>query len=94
MPALRINGVFILLAALLVFLQYRLWFEQDGVRDMLKLKKSMAVQEVETANLKKRNEELVFQVKRLQKSRDATEARARSELGMVKKGETFYQFVK
>lgn len=94
MPRLPINGVFLLLVALLVFLQYRLWFEQDGVRDMLQLKNSMIAQEAETATLKKRNEELVFQVKRLQKSRDATEARARSELGMVKKGETFYQFVK
>lgn len=88
------NGVFVLLVVVLAILQYRLWFEQDGVRDMLALKRSMVKQAAETEMIKKRNDELIFQVQRLQKSKDATESRARSELGMVKQGETFYQFVK
>lgn len=39
-----------------------------------------------------RNDQLLFQIKRL-KQTDAAEARARNELGMIKKDETFYQIV-
>jgi cell division protein FtsB len=87
------NAVFFLLAAFLIVLQYRLWFEQDGVRDMLVLKKSLTRQEQVMQAQKKQNDELIFQVKKMQKSKDATESRARGELGMIKKGETFYQYV-
>ncbi len=84
-------GVF---AAALLFLQFRLWFESGGIRDMLHLKRQLAVQTVDNERLKKRNEELLFQIQRLQNSRDAVESRARNELGMIKNGETFYQIVK
>jgi len=90
----RLGLSFVFLIALLVFLQFRLWFEKDGVRDMLQLKKTLAMQTIENEELKKRNALLLFQIKRLRNSKDATEARARNELGMVKKGETFYQVVK
>lgn len=82
------------LVAALVFLQYRLWFEAGGIRDLMRLKTSLAQQTIENEKLKKRNEELLFQVQRLQNGNDAAESRARNELGMVKKGETFYQIVK
>jgi cell division protein FtsB len=82
------------MAAMLIFLQYRLWFENGGIRDMVKLKKMLAVQTSANDKLRKRNDDLLFQVQRIQNSQDAAEARARSELGMVKKGETFYQVVK
>lgn len=94
MRKLRLQAGFVVAVALLVLLQYRLWFQNDGIYEVLSLKKSLATQSMETEKLKKRNEELAFQVTRMQKSKDATEARARNELGMIKNGETFYQFVK
>lgn len=94
MRKLPANTVFILLAAFFAVLQYRLWFEQDGVHDVLLLKKSLAQQELVIRDQKKQNDELIFQVKKMQKSKDAAESRARGELGMIKKGETFYQYVK
>jgi len=81
------------LVGLLLFLQYRLWFESGGIVDMMRLKKQLAVQTQENNKLKKRNDMLAQQVERLQNSQDTVEARARSELGMVKKGEKFYQVV-
>lgn len=84
----------ITLVCTLIFLQYRLWFESGGIRDMVQLKKALAVQYAENDKLKQRNEELLSQIKDLQTSQDATESRARNELGMIKKGETFYQVVK
>lgn len=94
MSGFRLNVLAIILLFFLIFLQYRLWFESDGVRDMLKLKKRLATQRIENEKLKKRNEALLFQIERLQNSKDAAEARARNELGMIKKDETFYQIVK
>lgn len=88
------NTVFVVLAVCFFVLQYRLWFEQDGVHDVLSLKKSLVQQEQIIKEQKKQNDELVFQVKKMQKSKDATESRARAELGMIRKGETFYQYVK
>ncbi|HEX4044794.1 MAG TPA: septum formation initiator family protein [Gammaproteobacteria bacterium] len=90
----RINKVLIsLLVILLFFLQYCLWFAKDGIRDLLRVKQVLAQQSAENDQLKQTNEELVFQIQRLQRSEDAVETRARDELGMIKKGETFYQVV-
>ena len=36
---------------------------------------------------------IILQVEHLQKNDDAIESRARQELGMIKKEETFYQIV-
>ena len=84
----------LLLVLLLIFLQYRLWFEPLGIRDRVQLKKEVALQQVENDKLKKRNELLLLQVKHLHKDKDAVESRARRELGMIKRGEVFYQIVK
>lgn len=94
MSTFRLNLLAGVLLLVLLFLQYRLWMESGGLKDMFKLKKMLAAQITENDKLKKRNDELLFQIKRLQNSEDATESRARNELGMVKKGETFYQVVK
>ena len=84
----------IILLILLIVLQYRLWFQSDGVFDMLRLKKQLSLQDQENGQLKKRNQLLVQQVQKLQNNNDAIESRARHELGMIKKNETFYQVVK
>lgn len=94
MLSLRTSLILIVMTGALIFLQYRLWFQDGGIRDMLKLRKLLEMQMVENGKLKTRNDELLFQIQRIQNSRDATEARARGELGMVKKGETFYQVIK
>lgn len=94
MPSLRFNLLLLGLVALFIFLQYRLWFEAGGIRDVQQLKNLLQQQTQENEQLKKRNEALLFQIERLHNSEDATESRARNELGMIKKGEMFYQVVK
>lgn len=94
MTIFRLNVWVVILFVILLILQYRLWFETDGIRDMLQIKKKLAMQVSENEKMKKQNDEILFQVQRLRHSQDATEARARNELGMIKKGETFYQIVK
>jgi cell division protein FtsB len=89
---LEIFFIFILLVTL--FLQYCLWFQAGGIKDMMKLKKALAAETAVNENLKKDNEELLLQIKKLQDSQEANEARARIELGMIRKGEMFYQVVR
>lgn len=91
---MRLNILVAALAVLLIFLQFRLWFEAGGIRDMVQLKRMLAQQAEVNAKLKSRNEDLLFQVERIKNSQDAAESRARNELGMIKNGETFYQIVK
>jgi cell division protein FtsB len=94
MSTLRQGLLYAALVAVLLFLQYHLWFVSGGIADMMRLKKMLAQQTVQNEKLKRENDELVVQIQRLQNNQDAAESRARSELGMVKKGETFYQVVK
>lgn len=74
-------------------LQYRLWFQADGIRDMYKLKENVRLQQAANAALKQQNAELAFNIARGKESKEGMEARARKELGMIKQGETFYQIV-
>lgn len=85
----------VLLAGLLAFLQYRLWVGEGGSRSVARLDRQVQQQTRENAGLQQRNDALAAEVKDL-KSADggaAVEERARSELGMIKPGETFYRIV-
>lgn len=93
MSFIRSHGLMIFLCFILIFLQYRLWFEPGGLTDMLKLKHQLANQVALNDSLKKRNALLLTQVNVLQKNPETLERRAREELGMIKQNETFYQVV-
>src|SRR5436190_6824603 len=82
------------LAIVLVYSQYRRWLESGGIYDMARLKQALAAQEKINDKLQKGNDALLFQIQRLRYSNDSIESRARNELGMIKKDETFYQVVK
>lgn len=81
------------LIGLLVVLQYPLWFGSGGVLTLWRLKREIAAQKVDNAQLKERNAALEAEVNDLKQGYEAIEERARTELGMVKKGETFYQVI-
>ncbi|WP_289303016.1 cell division protein FtsB [Methylophaga sp. UBA3996] len=85
--------VMILLAVILVLLQYRLWLSHDGLPSLLRLHQSVEKQRIDNAELKERNQVLAAEVQDLKSGLDALEERARSELGMVKPGETFFQII-
>lgn len=91
MQLFRIKALPILLVVILIFLQYRLWFDKGGILNLMRLKKEVVQQSRENDKLKKRNEKLLAQVKNIQQNKESIEARARHELGMVKQGEVFYQ---
>lgn len=81
------------LLGILVLLQYPLWFGTGGVVAVWRLNREIAAQLQENAKLKDRNQALEADVDDLKQGLDAIEERARTELGMVKKGEVFYQVI-
>ncbi len=76
-----------------MLLEYRFWWGSDSVLQVLKLKKSIFVQQQENANLQQRNAKLLEQISDLKRAPQAIEEQARYELGMIKRGEKFYQIV-
>ncbi|HET7588456.1 MAG TPA: cell division protein FtsB [Gammaproteobacteria bacterium] len=84
----------IILAALLLMMQYRLWIAEDSVPDAWALQKQVAAQKAENERLDTRNRNLAAEVRDLKRGHEAIEARARKELGMIKSGETFYQIIR
>ena len=90
-PMMRwLTGILILL---LIALQYRLWVGGGSLADLHVLKREIALQEAEIKRLSARNQELQAEVEDLKQGLDAVEERARSELGMIKPGETFIQVI-
>jgi cell division protein FtsB len=85
------------LLALLVIaglgLQAELWFSDDGHRKTLKLRSAVVDQRAMNDLLRERNAALDAEVVNLKQGVDAAEERARTDLGMIGKKETFYQVV-
>lgn len=89
----RLRLVFAALLLALIALQYRLWVGDGSLEDVSILKRQLADQEAEMQRLKDRNATLRAEVEDLRRGKEAIEARARSELGMIREGETFFQLV-
>jgi cell division protein FtsB len=85
--------VALILLILLIALQVKLWTGQGGLREVWRLQHRVGEQKAENARLKTRNETLQAEVDDLKHGDEAVEERARSELGLLKPGETFYQVV-
>ena len=83
----------VLLVALLLTLQYRLWVGSGSRADLYGLQNEIAAQKVELERLRTRNLKLQAEVEDLRTGEAALEERARRELGMIKAGEAFIQVI-
>ena len=84
----------LLVLALLAFaLQAELWMSDGGFRKTADLRGAVAEQRRANAELRARNSALDAEVVNLKEGRDAAEERARTDLGMIGRQETFYQVV-
>ena len=82
------------LVLLLMYLQFTLWFGKGGIREVRILERTVAEQQAETGALKERNQALAAEVLDLKQGMEAIEELARSEMGMIKDGELFFQVIK
>lgn len=83
----------VILAIAGIGLQSELWFSDDGYRKTLKLRTAVADQRALNESLRERNAALDAEVINLKQGVDAAEERARTDLGMIGKHETFYQVI-
>lgn len=83
----------LILLIVIIALQVKLWFGQGGMGEVWRLEKTVADQKEKNEALRARNEALAAEVANLKDRDEAIEERARSELGLVKPGEKFYQVV-
>lgn len=88
--ATSIRAVIVVLALLLAVLQARLWFSEDGYREVARLRAEIGEQRQENEHLAGRNERLAAEVEDLGEGFAALEERARADLGLVGPGESFF----
>jgi cell division protein FtsB len=76
-----------------VLLQYRLWFGHGSIPEVQRFDEIKQSRVEENQQLSERNQSLAAEVLDLKQGMGAIEERARSEMGMIKNNETFYQIV-
>jgi cell division protein FtsB len=82
-----------ILIILILALQYRLWVGEGSFAEVSALREQVESQTIENQKLKERNAALEAEVQDLKTGYAAIEERARSELGMIRNDEMFYQIV-
>ena len=82
-----------ILLLLFVLLQYAIWAGKNNILDLFAMNSTLTELTKENKNLRKRNDRLHAEVVDIKSRLSAIEAHARSELGLVKPGETFFHII-
>jgi len=82
-----------LFAALIVLIQYPLWFGKGGWFRVWDIEQQLADQRAKNDTFQARNAALDGEVLDLKQGFDAVEERARFELGLIRQDEVFFQIV-
>lgn len=88
-----LRWIAVILILLLIGLQLKLWTGNGSMREVDTLRVAVKKQTDDNARLLQRNQASGADVRDLKLGDQAIEARARTELGLIKPGETFYQVV-
>lgn len=86
------NKLLIVLIFFLLGLQFRLWAGEGSLGHLVSLKRDMAKQQAHVDTLEEHNRVLLAEVVALKNGSLMIEEKARTQLGMIKEGETFYMF--
>jgi len=87
------RAVTLILAALLLLLQYPLWLGKGSWLKVWDMNRQLEAQQQLNQETLARNALLDAEVRDLKQGTAAIEERARSELGMIKRDEVFYQII-
>ena len=85
--------VILFLIALIGVLQYRLWVGDGSMEELRALRAQIADYRAEMQRMEARNLALAAEVEDLKTGLATIEDRARSELGMIQRGEVFLQVI-
>lgn len=83
-------GVLIILLAVL---QYRLWIGEGSLAHAHRLEKEIKLQKAENDRMHERNRIMDVEVEELKTGLDTIEERARNDIGLIKKDETFFMIM-
>lgn len=83
----------LIMVVLITALQYPLWLGKGSWVQVWRVNRQIEQQKLGNAALKARNDSLDAEVRDLKTGYAAIEERARSELGMIKENEVFYQIM-
>lgn len=83
----------LIFVALIALLQYPLWLGKGSWLRVWNVSQQVEKQQKKNDVDKQRNDALRAEVRDLKLGNDAVEERARSELGMIKSDEVFYQVI-
>lgn len=83
----------LVLAALIALIQYPLWMGKGSWLRVWEVDQQIRAQRATNNRLQARNNALDAEVRDLKQGLEAIEERARSELGMVRQDEIFFQIV-
>ncbi|MAW38080.1 MAG: cell division protein FtsB [Gammaproteobacteria bacterium] len=87
------NQLYLIFCFMIAVLQFQLWIGDDSVRSLNLLEDQVAEQKSINMSLEDRNKKLEIEIVDLKTGVEAIEERARSELGMIEQGETFFLIV-
>ncbi|MBQ0723894.1 MAG: septum formation initiator family protein, partial [Cycloclasticus sp.] len=74
-------------------LQYKLWISEGKIQDLWTLEQRIETLQKDNKTLQQRNKALQAEVENLKTGLDVVEEKARQELGLIGKEETFFQFI-
>jgi cell division protein FtsB len=80
-----------ILGALILLIQVPLWLGKGGWLTAWRLESKLETERAKNLQLEDRNAALTAEVRDLKQGTEAIEERARSELGMVRRDEVFFQ---
>ena len=81
------------IAVIIGAIQYKLWLGQGQVQEVMALRGELNELVMKKEALTQRNQFLLNDIQALKSQNSRVESLARSELGLVKPGETYYQIV-
>ncbi len=84
---------YVILVVLIIWLQYRSWYGDNGIKQLQALKIKIEQQADQNELLVEQNKVLKAEIRLLRHDSDALEEKAREHLGLIKKGEIFYRII-
>jgi len=80
-----------MLIVVFVVLQYKLWVGEGSLAEVATLERDIETQQQAIEEMKRRNMAMQAEIDSFKNDQEAVEARARSDLGMIREGEVYFQ---
>jgi len=88
-----LRALLVILVVLFGFLQYKLWIAEGRLQNLWQLEQRIGTLRSENKALLQRNNALHAEIQNLKSGQDVIEEKARQELGLIGKDETFFQYI-